>query len=173
MSEHPIEGLMKTAMNSIKEISDVNTIVGEPLDIGNNTTIIPVSKVTLGFAAGGSEFNRETIDEYNKSDKDESIQYKLPFGGGSGAGVNIIPMAFIVIQNNIVKVLPVSHTSAIDKLLDYMPDLVDKTNNLLNKCIQNSKEEKKTDRQNYKKNRAENSTKNVVNDKIEQDNEIL
>lgn len=175
MAEHPIESLMKTAMNSIKEMSDVNTIIGEPLDVGNGTTIIPISKVTLGFAAGGSEFNRETIDEYNKSDKDESIQYKLPFGGGSGAGVNIIPMAFIVIQNNIVKVLPVSHASAIDKLLDYMPDLVEKTNNLLNNCIQNSKEEKKANKQESRKmkEKEEISTKNSANDKNEQDNEIL
>lgn len=143
MPEHPIEGLMKAAMNSIKEISDVNTIIGSPIKIDNNTTIIPVSKVTVGFAAGGSEFNRETIEEYNKKDKDESIQYKLPFGGGSGAGVNIIPIVFIIIQNNVVKVLPVNHSSAVDKLLDYMPDLVEKTNCLLNTCIQNIKEDKK------------------------------
>ena len=139
MSEHQIEGLMKVAMSSIKEISDVNTIVGDPLQIDANTSIIPISKVTLGFAAGGSEFSKETIEEYNKKDKDETVQYKLPFGGGSGAGVNIVPIAFIVIQNNVVKVLPVNHSSAIDKLLDYMPDLVEKTNTLLDKCIQNNK----------------------------------
>ncbi len=142
MSEHPIEGLMKVAMNSIKEISDVNTIVGDPLQIDVNTTIIPISRVALGFAAGGSEFSKETIEEYNKKDKDEVVQYKLPFGGGSGAGVNIVPIAFIVIQNNIVKVLPVNHSSAVDKLLDYMPDLVNKTNDLLDKCIQNNKSKK-------------------------------
>lgn len=142
MSEHPIEGLMKVAMNSIKEISDVNTIVGDPLQIDVNTTIIPISRVALGFAAGGSEFSKETIEEYNKKDKDEVVQYKLPFGGGSGAGVNIVPIAFIVIQNNIVKVLPVNHSSAVDKLLDYMPDLVNKTNELLDKCIQNNKSKK-------------------------------
>lgn len=141
MSEHPIESLMKVAMNSIREISDVNTIVGDAIKLDENTTIIPISKVTLGFAAGGSEFNKETIEEYTKKDKDEIVQYKLPFGGGSGAGVNIIPMAFIVMQNNIVKVLPVSHSSALDKLLDYVPDLVEKTNNLLmNKCNSNRPE---------------------------------
>jgi len=139
MSEHPIESLMKVAMNSIKEISDVNTIVGDPIQIEDNTTIIPISKVALGFAAGGSEFSKETIEEYNKTDKDEIVQYKLPFGGGSGAGINIVPIAFIVIQNGVVKVLPVNHSSAIDKLLDYMPDIVEKTNSLLDKCIQNSK----------------------------------
>ena len=83
MSEHPIEGLMQTAMNSIKDMIDVNTIVGDPIQASNNIAIIPISKVSFGFAAGGSEFKGETIDEYNKKDKDEQIQYRLPFGGGS------------------------------------------------------------------------------------------
>lgn len=85
MSEHPIEGLMVTAMNSIQDMVDVNTIIGEPIETSNNIIIIPISKVSFGFAAGGSEFKGETIDEYKKRDKEESIQYKLPFGGGSGA----------------------------------------------------------------------------------------
>ena len=83
MNEHPIEGLMHTAMDSIKDMIDVNTIIGEPIETSNNTLIIPISKVTFGFAAGGSEFNGETIDEYTKRDKEEEIQYRLPFGGGS------------------------------------------------------------------------------------------
>ena len=85
MSEHPIEGLMHTAMNNIKDMVDVNTIIGEPIQASNNTVIIPISKVSFGFAAGGSEFKGETIDEYNRKDKDEQIQYRLPFGGGAGA----------------------------------------------------------------------------------------
>lgn len=147
MTEHPIEGLMTTAMNSIQDMIDVNTIIGEPIETSNNIVIIPISKVSFGFAAGGSEFNGETIDEYNKREKEESIQYRLPFGGGSGAGVNINPIAFLVIQANNVKLLPVNHSSAMDKLLDYMPDLVDKTNTLINKCMQNKKEEKKEEKQ--------------------------
>ena len=81
MSNHPIEGLMLTAMNSIKDMVDVNTIIGDPIQISNSTVVIPISKVSFGFAAGGSEFKGETIDEYNKKDKDEQIQYRLPFGG--------------------------------------------------------------------------------------------
>ena len=108
MGEHPIEGLMLTAMNSIQDMVDVNTIVGEPIISNNNITIIPISKVTFGFAAGGSEFSGETIDEYSKKDKEEQIQYRLPFGGGSGAGVTINPIAFIVISQNNVKLLPVN-----------------------------------------------------------------
>ena len=90
MGEHPIEGLMITAMNSIQDMVDVNTIIGEPIQVSNNIVIIPVSKVCFGFAAGGSEFRGETIDEYRKREKEEQIQYRLPFGGGSGAGVPII-----------------------------------------------------------------------------------
>ena len=141
MSEHPIEGLMITAMNSIKDMVDVNTIIGEPIETSNNIVIIPISKVSFGFAAGGSEFKGETIDEYTKKDKEEEIQYRLPFGGGSGAGVTINPIAFLVIQPNNVKLLPVNHSSSLDKLLDYVPDLIEKTNNIMNRCIQNKKEQ--------------------------------
>ena len=141
MSEHPIEGLMVTAMNSIQDMIDVNTIIGEPIETSNNIVIIPISKVSFGFAAGGSEFKGETIDEYTKKDKEEAIQYRLPFGGGSGAGVTINPIAFLVIQPNNVKLMPVNHTSSLDKLLDYMPDLMEKANNMMNRCIQNKKEQ--------------------------------
>ena len=141
MVEHPIEGLMVTAMNSIQDMIDVNTIIGEPIETSNNIIIIPISKVSFGFAAGGSEFKGETVDEYTKKDKEEAIQYRLPFGGGSGAGVSINPIAFLVVQDNKVKLLPVSHSSSIDKLLDYVPELIEKANNTMNKCIQNKKEQ--------------------------------
>lgn len=135
MNEHPIEGLMITAMNSIQDMIDVNTIIGEPIETSNNVVVIPISKVSFGFAAGGSEFKGETIDEYSKRDKEEEIQYRLPFGGGSGAGVSINPIAFLVIQPEGVRLLPVNYTSAIDKLLDYVPDLMDKVNCVVNKML--------------------------------------
>lgn len=143
MSEHPIEGLMLTAMNSIQDMVDVNTIIGEPIETSNNMVIIPISKVGFGFAAGGSEFKGETLDEYTKKEKEEAIQYRLPFGGGSGAGVSISPVAFLVVSPNNVKLLPVNHSSALDKLIDYVPDLMEKVNCYLNKSMQNRKEEKK------------------------------
>ena len=145
MSEHPIEGLMTTAMNSIQDMIDVNTIIGEPIETSNNIVIIPISKVSFCFAAGGSEFKGETVDEYRKREKEEEVQYRLPFGGGSGAGVTINPIAFLVIQGENVKLMPVNYSSSIDKLLDYIPDLLDKTNNMINKCIQKSKDKTKGD----------------------------
>lgn len=155
MSEHPIEGLMVTAMNSIQDMVDVNTIIGEPIETSNNIIIIPISKVGFGFAAGGSEFKGETLDEYTKKDKEEAIQYRLPFGGGSGAGVSISPVAFLVVQQNSVKLLPVSHCSAVDKLLDYVPDLMEKVNSYLNKSMQNKKEEKKDEMKKAERERRE------------------
>ena len=143
MSEHPIEGLMLTAMNSIQDMVDVNTIIGEPIETSNNMVIIPISKVGFGFAAGGSEFSGETLDEYTKKEKEEAIQYRLPFGGGAGAGVSISPVAFLVVTSNNVKLLPVNHSSAVDKLMDYVPDLMEKVNCYLNKSMQNKKEEKR------------------------------
>ena len=116
MEEHPIEGLMLTAMNSIESMIDVDTIIGEPIETSNNIVIIPISKVSFGFAAGGSEFKGETIDEYTKKDKDEKVQYRLPFGGGSGATVSINPIAFLVVEEGKVRLLPVSHSSCLDKI---------------------------------------------------------
>lgn len=161
--QHPIEGLMVTAMNSIQDMIDVNTIIGEPIETSNNIIIIPISKVSFGFAAGGSEFKGETVDEYTKKDKEEAIQYRLPFGGGSGAGVSINPIAFLVIQPNNVKLMPVNHSSSLDKLLDYMPDFMEKANNMMNRCVQTKKEQT----QKIIKEMQKNQQKNCKNDNNE------
>lgn len=170
MSEHPIQGLMITAMNSIQDMVDVNTIIGEPIETTNNVVIIPISKVSFGFAAGGSEFKGETIDEYSKKDKEEAIQYRLPFGGGSGAGVNISPIAFLVIQENNIRLLPVNYTSAIDKLLDYVPDLMDKVNCVINRTMADKQEELK---RKYEKQDNESNLKRTVEKEIDPDTDNL
>ena len=143
MSEHPIESLMMTAMSSIQDMVDVNTIIGEPIETQVGITIIPISKVCFGFAAGGSEFSGETLKEYNKKDKDEEIEYKLPFGGGAGAGVSINPVAFLVVQEGNVKLMSVDHDSCLDRLLDYVPDLMQKMNEMFNKSIQQKEDRTK------------------------------
>ena len=143
MNEHPIENLMVTAMSSIQDMVDVNTIIGEPIETQTGITIIPISKVSFGFAAGGSEFRGETLKEYTRKDKDEEIEYKLPFGGGAGAGVSINPVAFLVVQEGNVKLMPVDHESCIDKLLDYIPDLMQRINEMFNKSIKQKEEKTK------------------------------
>lgn len=130
--KHPIEGLMTTAMSSIQKMIDVNTIIGDPIETSVGSIIIPISKVTFGFATGGSEFKNETVDEYTKKEKEEQIQYKLPFGGGSGATVSINPIAFLIINANTEKLLPINHNSTIDKLLDYVPDIINKVESNMN-----------------------------------------
>ena len=144
MGEHPIENLMLTAMSSIQDMVDVNTIIGEPIITDTKVTIIPISKVCFGFAAGGSEFNGETMKEYNKKNDDEEIEYKLPFGGGAGAGVSIHPEAFLVVQDKNVKLIPVNHDSYVDRLLDYVPDLIQKVNEMFDKtnCLKENKNSK-------------------------------
>ena len=116
---HPIDGLMASAMNSIKEMVDVNTIIGSPVNIPDGTVIIPISKVSFGFAAGGSEFSTKKED-------------KLPFGGGSGAGVTINPVGFLVVGNGTVKFISVDQQSATDKLVDYVPEALDKIQGMIN-----------------------------------------
>ena len=169
MSEHPIEGLMTTAMNSIQDMIDVNTIIGEPIETSNNIAIIPISKVSFGFAAGGSEFKGETVDEYRKKEKEEEVQYRLPFGGGSGAGVTINPIAFLVIQGENVKLMPVNYSSSIDKLLDYIPDLLDKTNNMINKCMQKTKDKEKTKGESTDKEQKKSEKVKMDKSRIEED----
>lgn len=137
MSEHPIEGLMKTAMNSIQDMVDVNTIIGEPIEAAGDIMIIPISKVCFGFGAGGSEFNSETLDEYKKKEKEEEMQYRLPFGGGSGAAVTINPVAFLVINKETIKLMPINHSSTLDRVADYIPDILNKF------CNKNEEEETK------------------------------
>ena len=126
MNEHPIDGLMNTTMNSLKDMIDVNTVIGETIELENGTAIIPISKVAFGFAAGGSEFNSGAVEESKRQGLDEETKYSLPFGGGSGAGANIQPVGFLVVTEDSAKMIPVNHCSAIDKLLDYVPDLLDR-----------------------------------------------
>lgn len=174
MSEHPIEGLMRTAMNSIKDMVDVNTIIGEPIETSNGMVIIPISKVCFGFAAGGSEFSGETIDEYKKKDKEEEVQYRLPFGGGSGAGVSINPVAFVIVNSDSIKVMPIEHSSAIDKLMDYVPDLMQRANNIVNKTLdvknsENKKEEENNLREERKKIK-QNTKSQIIKGKVNNQN---
>lgn len=133
MEGHPIENLMQTTMENIKSMIDVNTIVGDPVESKDGSTIIPVSKVSFGFASGGSEFSATNSGE-------NAIQ-KYPFGGGSGAGVSIRPVAFIVLRKDSVRLLPVDEDSTYDKIIDSIPQILDMAKGFCksgNKCRHNN-----------------------------------
>ena len=125
MAEHPINGLMETAMQSIRDMVDVNTIVGEPVESKDGTVIIPISKVSFGFGAGGSEFGKKD-SECDKSGAN--------FGGGSGGGASIEPVAFMVVGNEQIKLMPIEkNTSPVEDIIDSVPTLVDKVIKALKK----------------------------------------
>lgn len=141
MEQHPIEGLMITAMESIKDMVDVNTIVGDAVQSPDGTVIIPISKVSFGFAAGGGEYssscgagNKESSEGYDEESTSDSSS-KFPFAGGSGAGVSINPVAFMVVGQGQIKLLPVTINSSLEKILDMVPDIIDKANQSIKKKI--------------------------------------
>lgn len=148
MSDHPIQGLMTTAMENLKEMIDVNTIIGDPVETPDGSVILTVSKVGFGFAAGGSEF---IIDSGSGgggnggnggsgSDKEKGQSGpKHPFGGGSGGGVSITPIAFLIVSSNGVKMLHLDeNTHLYEKILDLAPQAVDKIQQMMNKNDQNN-----------------------------------
>ena len=121
MGEHPLQGLMDVALQRIKEMVDSNTIIGEPITMADGTLILPVSKVSFGFASGGSDFPSKTPKEL--------------FGGGSGAGVSISPIAFLVVKDGNVKMLQLAsqETNATDRIITALPDVLDKLQDMFNK----------------------------------------
>jgi sporulation protein YtfJ len=130
MSEHPIQGLMQTAMENIKEMVDVNTIVGDPVETPDGSVILPISKVGFGFAAGGSEFIMENEDPTGPNQMNADVA--LPFGGGSGGGISITPIAFLVVGNTGVKVVPLDNqTHILERLIDSAPQVVDKIQSMM------------------------------------------
>ncbi len=124
---HPIEALMKTAMESIKEMVDVNTIVGDAVETPDGSVIIPVSRVACGFAAGGSEFDTGSGDSSGKAQDGNT----LPFGGGSGAGVSVQPVGFLVVGNGQVRLLAVDSNAVFDRLIDAVPQVIDKVSHII------------------------------------------
>ena len=122
---HPLGDLMGVTMAKIREMIDVNTIIGQPISTPDGISIIPVSKVSFGFASGGSDF----------ATKNQSAGQDNAFGGGSGAGVNIIPVAFLIIKGDSVKLMPVAPPpgTAADRVIEMVPDLVDKVVDFMDK----------------------------------------
>ncbi|MDR0937643.1 MAG: GerW family sporulation protein [Oscillospiraceae bacterium] len=117
--------LMEATMRKIREMIDVNTIVGTPIKTDDGVTLIPISKVTFGFTAGGAEY----------ASKNGQMTQNPNFGGGSGAGVNITPVAFLVVHGDTAKILNVNPPagSSIDRVIEIVPDLFEKVKEFVSK----------------------------------------
>ena len=134
--QHPIQGLMYTAMQSIRDMIDVNTIVGDAVQTPDGTVIIPISKVGLGFGVGGSDYAPQT----KGADAEKTM-----FGGGAGGGVSITPVAFMVVGKGQIRLMPVSpETNIYDRVLDMIPMAIDKLVQGV-ETIKNKKQDKETE----------------------------
>ncbi len=117
MEQHPIENLMKTTLENIKDMIDVNTIIGDAVHTKDGTTIIPISRVGFGFGAGGSDLPM--------GDNSHNTNKPNLFGGGAGAGISIKPVAFLVVREDTIRLLPIDHNNSYDKIIDAFPQLIE------------------------------------------------
>ena len=115
---HPLSEMMSASMSKIREMVDVNTVIGDPIVTEGGVTIIPVTKVSIGYGGGGSDF----------ATKNYPATRDNAFGGGAGAGVTITPVAFLVVRGDNVRMLPVAEpaSTSVDRLIEQLPDLIDK-----------------------------------------------
>lgn len=119
MKEQSASGILGTSIEKIKDLVDVSTIIGEPIKISDSIQIIPVSKVTYGFASGGTDFPSKNNQEL--------------FGGGGGAGITISPVAFLVVNNGNVTVKYINAAEgSVERVIGMVPDLVDKATDVIN-----------------------------------------
>ena len=116
----PLNDLMRSAMEKVREMADTNAIVGQPITTPDGVTLIPISKVSMGFGCGGGDYGK--------------VQPKS-FGGGSGAGVNIAPVAFLVIKDGVTRVLPVAAppVSTVDRVVEMVPGVLDRVEKFFDK----------------------------------------
>lgn len=114
---NPIESIMSTTMENLKDMIDVNVVVGDAVETGAGATIIPISRVSFGFVAGGGEYG--------------AAQPKLPFAGGTGTGVSVNPMGFLVVSEGQIKLLPAQYMAPIDRVIEQLPELLGDIKNKL------------------------------------------
>ena len=115
MDKHPIETIMSTTMENIRDMIDVNTVVGDAITPAEGTVIIPISRVSFGFVAGGGEYGLKTP---------QPAANDLPFAGGTGAGVTVQPMGFLVVKNDQVRLTPAQYYAPVDRVIEMIPPLL-------------------------------------------------
>lgn len=128
LSEHPIEALMRTTMDSIKQMVDVNTIVGDAVETVDGTVIIPISRVAFGFASGGGEYQVQDGNE-----KGGQGGGGMPFAGGAGAGVSVQPVAFMVVGKEHIKLLPANSSGMVERIIEMSPQIIEELQGVVKK----------------------------------------
>lgn len=133
MANHPIETIMNTALENIKGMVDVNTIVGDPVETPNGEVIIPISRVSFGFAAGGGEYMTKNGNGKGEKEKEKDAESTMiPLAGGSGAGVSLNPVAFLVVGREQVRLLPVTNNAVVERLINLAPEIIHEIKDVLN-----------------------------------------
>jgi sporulation protein YtfJ len=129
-SEQQVENLIKSTMENLKSMVDVNTVIGTAVETKNGSYIIPVSRLSFGFASGGSEYSCQ---------KQNLSSTVFPFGGGSGAGVSVKPVAFLVVKEDGVRMLPVEQDTTYDRIVDTVPQILDIIKSLIKDVCKKNK----------------------------------
>ncbi len=123
--EHPIGELMQTAMSSIKDMVDVNTVIGEPVRSDGGATIIPISRVSFGYVTAGGDLSAQ------EKPRKQIDPVDFPFAGGSGAGVSVQPVGFLVVNGDNVRMLPATCQTVADRMVELIPTVIDDVKNML------------------------------------------
>ena len=111
--ENKVNQVLGVSMDKIREMAESSTVIGEPIRVGEDMTILPISKVSYGFAGGGSDLPSKTQAEL--------------FGGGTGAGISVTPVAMLIVQGHDVRMMPVtSKPSSTDEIIHMVPDLINR-----------------------------------------------
>ncbi|AWK52273.1 sporulation protein YtfJ [Clostridium beijerinckii] len=149
-SEQQVENLIKSTMENLKSMVDVNTVIGTAVETKDGSYIIPVSKLSFGFASGGSEYS---CQEHHTSST------AFPFGGGTGAGVSVKPVAFLVVKEDGVRMLPVDQDTTYDRIVDTVPQILDIVKSLIKDLCKKNKNYDNVNTTNVDNNSVENTPK--------------
>lgn len=117
MEKHPIENIMTTTLENIRDMIDVNTVIGEPIATADGSTVIPISRVSFGFVAGGGEYGKAAA-------KTEENRAEHPFAGGTGAGVTVQPLGFLVTTAEATRLLPAQCFQPLDRVVEMLPQVI-------------------------------------------------
>ena len=129
---HKLPGMLESTISKMREMVDVNSVIGDPITTADGITIVPISKISVGFAGGGTDYVSKNV---NKQDN--------PFGGGIGAGMNVTPIAFLIVKDGNVRMLPVAvpANTTTERIVEMVPDVLDKLTDFIDSRLDKKKPE--------------------------------